>query len=62
MHGFSDVDLKEFSRANETPPGRLHPRSDTRMQMEMDQPRLVARLDQLKQAVYELRTRGGRID
>lgn len=61
VHGFTDVDLKEFSRAHETPPGWLHPRSDARMQMEIDQPRLVTHLDQLKQALYDLRT-WGRVD
>lgn len=61
VRGFTNEDLKEFSRAHEPPPGWVHPRSDARVQMEREHPRLTAHLDQLKQALYDLRT-SGRID
>lgn len=58
VQGFSDEDLKHFSRANEAPPGWVHPRSETRVQMQTEQPRLVDHLDQLKDALQDLRTWG----
>ena len=58
VHGFTDADLKDFSRNIGTPPGWLHPRSDSRMRMEMEEPRLAEHLDRLKEALQDLRTLG----
>lgn len=59
-HGFTDGDLKAFSRDVGTPPGWLHHRSDGRVQMEMEQPRLAERLDRIEQLLLDLRTLGYR--
>lgn len=56
--GFTEDDLKAFSREVGTPPGWTHPRSDNRLEQETDDPRLVRMLDRVKELVEELRTSG----
>lgn len=60
VQGFSDADLKKFSRSVGTPPGWVHPRGDARVPMEMEHPRLMAHLDALKQVLEDLLTMGYR--
>lgn len=58
--GFTEEDLRAFSREVGTPPGWTHPRSDQRVEQEMTDARLVRMLTRVNGLVEDLRTIGHR--
>lgn len=56
--GFTEEELKAFSREVGTPPGWTHPRSGQRTEQENDDARLVKLLDQVHRLIEDLRTIG----